>query len=114
MSIPVFLQIPIQTRDGNAWLYRRAIKLPILFIGMSLTGWGLPRLMGPHVDVCARIAEVTVNEQGCIYVTVFGTAEPAYTKEQVLAQLGSGWLLVPTPIPAPTPDDEFQIEPGLN
>ena len=95
-SVEVILQIPIQTKGGSAWVFRRSgVMLPCLFPGMGLSGWGLPKLMGPTNDLCTQVAEIAVNDKGEIYVTAYGSEEQAYTKEQVLARLGEGWTMVP-------------------
>lgn len=111
MTISVTLQLPVRTSDGSAWIFRREAELPFLAIGMGLAGWGLPRLLGPEVDVCTQVAEITVLENGKIYVTTLGSEEPTYTKEQVLARLGEAWRMVVTGIPYPEPDDDI-IEGG--
>ncbi len=107
MTIPVTLQLPIQTSDGNAWLFRRETELPFLALGIGLAGWGIPRLLGSTVDVCTQIIEITVLENGQIYVTVSGSAELEYTKEQVLQHLGKGWYLAPTGIPCEEPGEDL-------
>ena len=105
-AIPVTLQFPVQTSDGNAWLFRREIELPCLFPGMGLSGWGLPRVLDPTTSVCTQVGEITVVENGKVYVTVYGSKELQYTKEQVLRQLGKGWRLAPTGIPFAEPGED--------
>lgn len=106
MTIPVTLQLPVRISDGSAWIFRREIELPFLARGMGLAGWGLPRLLSPDTDVCTQVAEITVLENGKIYVTAHGSEELAYTKEQVLARLGRDWRIVPREVPCPEPGDD--------
>jgi hypothetical protein len=104
----------MMTSDGKAWIFRREIEVPVLFLSMGMAGWGLPRLLGFNVDVCTRVGEVTVNENGKIYVTVFGSEEPNYTKHQILDSLGPGWRLVPTEVPMADPGDDVVDDPNAN
>lgn len=101
MAYRVTLQIPLMAHDGNVWLFRRPdVHMQLApQIGMTLAGRGIPQVLNPSSGWATRITGVGEDlDDGVIYVTLAGTREATYTKEELLEALGRLWLVDDEPL----------------
>lgn len=103
MPYNVTLQIPIQTYDGNVWMFRRQMTLNMPpFVGMLVSGRGLPAILPREEGWETQVINIGEDlDTGMIFVNLLGGREDTYTKEEMQSRMGPGWYLYDQPLYTP-------------
>jgi len=103
MPYKALMQIPVQTHSDEIWLFQKRIDFNLPpFPGMLVVGRGIPQVLPADVGWSSIIREVGEDvDNGMIFVNLQGLREVTYTKEEMLKQLGPGWVVSDEPLFSP-------------